>query len=409
MSRPGEDDYMLIKNGLVYTEKFHFIKADILIKNGLISAVKERQDDESVKEPVKGCGIVGSGTGESWETEYKTDEEVIDAEGKWVLPGLTDLHFHGCVSYDTNDASDDALRAMAVYQRNSGVTTICPTTMTLPKDEVARIVKKAKDYSCRPKADEAIIVGVNLEGPFISKDKVGAQNPLYVTEPDIGFIETLLEETDNFPKIMTIAPEVGGAMEMIKEMHQRIRISVGHTMSDYETAKEAYKNGARHLTHMFNAMPGIHHRMPGPIVATQESGDVTCEIICDGVHVHPASIRLAFEMIGADRMILISDSCRACGMPDGKYELGGQDIYKHDHAAFLKDGSLAASVSNVYECMVNAIDYGVPAESAIRAATYNPARALGIQELYGSIKPGKAAKILIVDPKEHYRLDRVIS
>ena len=403
---------MLIKKGLVYTEKFHFEKADILIKNGLISAVKERRDEEPAKVLLKESGIEGSegtGSGEFGETEYKNDEEVIDAEGKWVLPGLTDLHFHGCVSYDTNDASDDAFRAMAVYQRNSGVTTICPTTMTLPKDEVARIVKKAKEYSCRQKADEAIIVGVNLEGPFISRDKVGAQNPLYVTEPDVGFMETLLEETDNFPKLMTIAPEVTGAMEMIKELHQRIRISVGHTMTDYETAKEAYKNGARHLTHMFNAMPGIHHRMPGPIAAAQEAEDVTCEIICDGVHVHPASIRLAFEMIGADRMILISDSCRACGMPDGKYELGGQDIYKHDHAAFLKNGSLAASVSNVYECMVNAIDFGVPAEAAIRAATYNPAKALGIQALYGSIKPGKAAKILIVDPKEHYRLDRVIS
>ena len=395
---------MLIKNGLVYTEKFHFIKADILIKNGLISAVKERQDDESVKEPVKGCGA-----GESWETEYKTDEEVIDAEGKWVLPGLTDLHFHGCVSYDTNDACDEALHAMAVYQRKSGVTTICPTTMTLPEDELTRIVKKAKEYSCHQRDDESTIVGVNLEGPFISKDKVGAQNPLYVTGPDSAFIEKLLEETDCFPKLITMAPEVTGAMEFIKKLHDSIRISIGHTTTDYETAKEAYNNGAGHLTHMFNAMPGIHHRMPGPIVAAQESADVTCEIICDGVHVHPASIRLAFEMMGAHKMILISDSFRACGMPDGKYELGGQDIFKHDHAAFLKDGTLAASASNLYECMVNAIDFGVPIEDALRAATYNPAKALGILDRYGSIKKGKAADILIIDPEKHYHLDRVIS
>lgn len=392
---------MLIKNGLVYTEKFRFEKTDILIEGGLIAAMKERSDEGAGSDGVSGDQLPGM--------EYKADEEVIDAEGRWVLPGLTDLHFHGCVSYDTNDASDEALHAMAVYQRNSGVTTICPTTMTLPKDEVERIVKKAKEYSCHQRDDEATIVGVNLEGPFISKDKVGAQNPLYVTEPDTEFLERLLEETEAFPKLITVAPEVTGAMEMIKEMHEKIRISIGHTMTDYETAKEAYRYGARHLTHMFNAMPGIHHRMPGPIVAAQEAKDVTCEIICDGVHVHPASIRLAFEMMGADKMILISDSCRACGMPDGKYELGGQDIFKHDHAAFLKDGTLAASASNVYECMVNAIDFGIPAESAIRAAAYNPAKALGIQDLYGSIKPGKVANILIVDPKEHYRLDRVIS
>ncbi|SFG16411.1 N-acetylglucosamine-6-phosphate deacetylase [Oribacterium sp. WCC10] len=385
---------MLIRNGLVYTENFRFEKMDIEVKDGVIVDMYETSlccDNE--REQASDC---------------VSSEEVVDAGGKWVLPGLTDIHFHGCVSFDTNDATDEALHAMAVYQKNSGVTTICPTTMTLPKDQVEQIVKKAKEYSLHQKADEAAIVGVNLEGPFISKDKVGAQNPLYVTEPDILFMKRLVKETEHFPKLITVAPEVTGAMEFIREMHEDIRISIGHTMTDYETAKEAYKKGAGHLTHMFNAMPGIHHRKPGPIAAARETEGVTCEIICDGIHVDPAAIRLAFSMMGEDKMILISDSCRACGMPDGRYELGGQDIYKHDHAAFLKDGTLAASTSNVYECMIHAIEFGVPKEWAIRAASYNPAKAVGILDRYGSLRPGKTANILIVDPERNYHLDRVI-
>ena len=391
---------MLIKNGLVYTENFRFEKTDIFIKDHIIAEMKERSSEDP-RDSGSVCQLS--------EMENERDEDVIDARGRLIIPGLTDLHFHGCVSYDTNDAADEALHAMAVYQLKSGVTAICPTTMTLPENEVEKIVKKAKEYSCRRGEGEAAIVGVNLEGPFISKDRVGAQNPLYVTGPDSAFIEKLLEETDCFPKLITIAPEVTGAMEFIKKLHDRIRISIGHTMTDYETAKEAYKNGALHLTHMFNAMPAIHHRMPGPIVAAMEAPEVTCEIICDGVHVHPASVRMAFSIMGADKMILISDSCRACGMPEGKYELGGQDIYKHDHAAFLEDGTLAASASNLYECMVNAIDFGVPVEDAVRAAAYNPAKALGMLDRYGSIKKGKAADILIIDPEKHYHLERVIS
>lgn len=386
---------MLIRNGLVYTENFKFEKMDIVIKDGVIREMRE----------ISSCGGMDK-------NQIRDDdmlfEEVVDCEGKWVIPGLTDIHFHGCVSYDTNDATDEALHAMAVYQKNAGVTTICPTTMTLPKDEVERIVKKAKEYSLHQNEDEASIVGVNLEGPFISKDKVGAQNPLYVAEPDITFMQKLVEETEHFPKLITLAPEVTGAMEFIREMHGDVRISIGHTMTDYETAKEAYKNGAGHLTHMFNAMPGIHHRMPGPIAAAREAMDVTCEIICDGIHVDPAVIRLAFNMMGEEKMVLISDSCRACGMPDGQYELGGQAVYKHDHAAFLKDGTLAASASNVYECMINAIEFGVPKEWAIRAASYNPAKAVGILDRYGSLKPGKVANVLIVDPENSYHLDRVI-
>lgn len=374
---------MLIQNACVYTEAFRFAKRDVRVINDRIDTVSAA--------PLRPYPV----------------EEVIDAAGKWLIPGLTDIHFHGCVSHDTNDATEEALRAMAKYLRSCGVTTILPTTMTLPKAEVERIVRTAEAYSHTQKRDEAVIVGVNLEGPFISKDRVGAQNPLYVQEPDADFVKKLQEETGHFAKIITVAPEVDKAMDFIEKLHDEIRISIGHTMTDYETAKEAYKKGAKHLTHMFNAMPGLHHRNPGPMAAAQEAEDVTCEIICDGVHIHPAMIRAAFSLMGPEKMILISDSCRAAGMPDGEYELGGQKIFKHDHAAFLEDGTLAASATNVYDCMVNAIDFGIPAEDAIRAATYNPARAAGILERYGSIEEGKKARMVLIDPKNHYRLVRV--
>lgn len=375
---------MLIQNACVYTEDFRFAKRDVRVINDRIDTVSSS--------PLRPYPV----------------EEVIDAAGKWLIPGLTDIHFHGCVSYDTNDATEEALRAMAKYLRSCGVTTILPTTMTLPKEEVRKIVRTAEAYSHTQKRDEAVIAGVNLEGPFISKDRVGAQNPLYVQEPDADFIKKLQEETGHFAKIITVAPEVEKAMEFIEELHDEIRISIGHTMTDYETAKEAYEKGAKHLTHMFNAMPGLQHRKPGPMAAAQEAEDVTCEIICDGVHIHPAMIRTAFSMMGPEKMILISDSCRAAGMPDGEYELGGQKIFKHDHAAFLEDGTLAASATNVFDCMVNAMDFGVPAEDAIRAATYNPAKAAGILDQYGSIEEGKKARMVLIDPNNHCRLVRVI-
>jgi N-acetylglucosamine-6-phosphate deacetylase len=382
---------MLISDARVYGQDFRFHMANVRILGDTISDVSE-----SPLAPASG-------------------EKMIDAHGLTLIPGLTDIHFHGCVGVDTNDATDETYRKMSAYQRSEGVTQICPATMTLPEERLEHIVKAAASYRRTQKAsgsdwkDEASLVGVNLEGPFISPDKVGAQNPDFVHRPDADWLEKLLGETDSFPKLITVAPEVDGALDFIRRMAGRIRISVGHTSSDYEAAAAGFEAGAKHLTHLYNAMNGIHHRKPGPILAAFDAGDVTPELICDGIHVHPAAVRAAFRLFGPERMILISDSTRAVGMPDGEYEMGGQNIYKHDHAAYLADGTLAGSATNVREMMTNAIRFGIPEEDAVRAAAYNPVAAIGMTDKYGSIAPGKKARVLLVDPAKEYKLVRVIT
>ncbi|MBR3645792.1 MAG: N-acetylglucosamine-6-phosphate deacetylase [Lachnospiraceae bacterium] len=365
---------MLIKNGLVYTEDFTFEKKNIRIQNGIITKIYD---------------------GEADVTQLDVYEKVIDASGKKIIPGLTDIHFHGCVGYDFCDGSEEAISAMAKYQLSIGVTNICPATMTLSKERLMEICKAAAEHV--NKDDEADLVGINLEGPFISPDKVGAQNPEFVHRADEKFLQDLILESGGLTKLCTIAPEEEGAIDCIKALKGNIRFSIGHTCADYDSAKAAYDVGACHVTHLFNAMPAFTHRAPGVIGAAADDSKVMAEMICDGIHVHPSAIRTAFKMFGDDRIVLISDSTRACGMPDGEYELGGLPIFKKDGAARLADGTLAGSATNVYDCMLNVIKMGIPEETAVKAATYNPAKAIGILDRTGSIAEGKEAKLVIVD------------
>ena len=378
------DIIMLIKNGLVYTEDFVFEKRNIRINDeGIITEITE---------------------GEADVTKLDIYEKVVDACGRKVIPGLTDIHFHGCVGFDFCDGTEEAISQMAKYQLSIGVTNICPATMTLDKERLERICKAASEHE--NKKDEADLVGINLEGPFISPDKVGAQNPLYVHTPDKEFLQDLIMASGGLTKLCTIAPEEKNAIECIEALKGSIRFSLGHTCADYDSAKAAIDAGACHVTHLFNAMPAFTHRAPGVIGAAAENKKVMAEMICDGIHIHPAAIRAAFNMFGDDRIILISDSARACGMPDGEYELGGLAIFKKDGAARLEDGTLAGSVTNVFECMKNVIRFGIPEESAIKAATYNPAKAIGILENVGTISVGKAGKVVIVN--DDYSIYKVI-
>ena len=402
---------MLISDARVFGSDFHFHLANVRITGDTISEVSE-----AAGSAVSGGAAESAASGKAAESlSALPGEKVLDAHGLTLIPGLTDIHFHGCVGVDTNDATDEVYQKMCSYQCSEGVTQICPATMTLPEERLTHIVTAAASYRQKQAASgadwhgESSLVGVNLEGPFISPDKVGAQNPDFVHAPDADWLDGLLSATGSFPKLITVAPEVPGAPDFIRRMADKIRISVGHTSADYEAAAAGFAAGAKHLTHLYNAMNGIHHRKPGPILAALDAGDVTPELICDGIHVHPAAVRAAFRLFGPERMILISDSTRAVGMPDGQYEMGGQNIYKHDHAAYLADGTLAGSATNVYEMMVNAIRFGIPEEWAVRAATYNPAAAIGISSEYGSIEPGKKARLVLADPADGYRLGQVIT
>ena len=206
-------------------------------------------------------------------------------------------------------------------------------------------------------------------------------------------------------RIVDVAPELPVAAEFVTKAKELCTVSIAHTDSDYDHAKAAVDAGVTHLTHLYNAMPGIHHRNPGVIPAAAESDAVRAELICDGTHVHPASVRLAFQIFGGERMVLISDALRCCGMPKGEYELGGQTVYLDEGVGRLADGTIAGSVTNLFECMRRAISFGIAEEDAVRAASYNPACAIGAENKIGSIETGKYADFIICS--EDYRNKRV--
>ena len=332
--------------------------------------------------------------------------ERIDATGCYVIPGFVDIHFHGSAGADISDGDLEGLHRMGAYEASRGITAMCPATMTFPEDVLMGAAKAAAAYV--PADDESALVGINMEGPYISPGKVGAQNPEYVREADADEFRRLQEAAGGLFKIVDLAPEEPGADAFIEELADEVRISVAHTSTDYDDAARAFDLGAKHLTHLFNAMPGMHHRTPGPIPAAVERAHVTAEIIADGVHIHPSMVRLAFTMFGDDRMILISDTLRAAGLEDGVYDLGGQDVTVKGPVATIANGSLAGSVSDLARCFTVAVrDMRIPIESAVKAATINPARAIGIDGERGSIEAGKIADAVLID-KESFEIKQVI-
>ena len=329
------------------------------------------------------------------------DEALFSGEEDFLLPGLIDIHFHGCLGKDFCDGTREAVSTLAKYEAEHGITGICPATLTLPVGELEKVLSLAKEYHEEGlKIGEARLLGINMEGPFISPVKKGAQNPNYILKWDDRIANRFLEVSGGLVKYMGIAPEENPAFkDFIPKMQGKVRISLAHTNADFQTAVEAYRAGASHAVHLFNAMTGLDHRNPGVVGATMEQKEVFAELIADGVHVHPMMVRLAFTVLGEDRVILISDSLRSTGMPDGLYDLGGQEVEKKGkHCRLTSNGALAGSVSNVYDCLRTAVkEMGIPLRKAVTAASLNPARSLGIEKDYGSITVGKQADYLVVD------------
>lgn len=327
------------------------------------------------------------------------DSRVLDATDCYVIPGLVDLHFHGCRGEDFSDATPDGLQVMADYELSRGVTYICPAGMTLGEDQLMRICRNAAEHR-KHAAHGAELVGIHLEGPFLSEAKKGAQNGAYLHAPDAAMLHRLQEAAGGLVKLVTLAPELPGSLEFIHAA-EGITVSIGHTTADYETACMALDAGARHVTHLYNAMPPFTHRAPGVIGAAFDRPDTRVELICDGVHIHPSVVRATFRLFGAERVILISDSLRAAGMPDGQYTLGGQDIIVKGNRGTLMDGvTLAGSVTDLMGCLRQAVQFGIPVADAVRAASYNPAQVLGILDRAGSLEVGKEASLVLLNRED---------
>jgi N-acetylglucosamine-6-phosphate deacetylase len=376
---------MKIINGNVFLEDGKFDEVDVVCKDGLISDI--------------GHDVASS-----------NDTDIFDASDCYVIPGLCDIHLHGCMSFDACDGTKEALAAMAKYEASVGVTSILPTTMTYPEETLTTIAKAVADYRKYDNNTEgfATIHGINMEGPFISPEKKGAQNPKYIQNPDYDMFHRINVASGNSVRLCDIAPETDGAMEFIEKAKDETRISLAHTTADYDSCKEAFKRGAKHLTHLFNAMPAFTHRAPGPIGAAAENENVTPELICDGVHVYPAAVNMMYKVFGADRLIMISDSMRATGLPDGEYELGGQPVIVKGRRATLHDGTIAGSATNLFDCMMTAVkEMNIPLTDAILCASRNPAKAIGVYDTVGSITIGKQADFVIIN-KSNLSIKKVI-
>ena len=321
--------------------------------------------------------------------------DAIDLQGATVIPGLIEVHSHGNSNYDFSDGNYEGLVTMARYYLQSGITAFAPTSMTLPYEVLEKAFATAQQLVAEAPENCARCMGVHMEGPYFSEKKKGAQNGAYLKQPDFEGFQKLYDSCGGLISIVDVAPELPGALEFIEKAKVLCTVSLAHTDADYDHATAGIAAGATHLTHMYNGMPSIHHRNPGVIPAAAEVSNVRAEIICDGQHVHPASVRLAFSIFGSERMILVSDSLRCAGMPEGQYEVGGQQITVKNGLARLADGTIAGSASTLYDGLRNAISFGIAEEVAVRACTYNPACALHAADKIGSIAPGKNADFLI--------------
>lgn len=358
---------MLFKNVCFYNEAFEKEVADIEFENGRIKAIGK---------------IEGNGR---------------DMSSMLALPGFVDIHIHGANGGDCSDASCESLDKISSYLAKCGVTSFCATGMTLGRETLCDIVSKVYEY--KGNESGAKIAGINLEGPFIALSKKGAQNAKFVREGTVEEFNELYEKSGGLIKLITIAPEAFDSAEFIKTVSKKCRVSIGHSAANAGEAEKAFLLGASHVTHLYNAMTPMTHREAGIAGTALDSEKVYCEIICDGGHVCPAVLRNTFKILGENRACVISDSMRAAGLGAGRFELGGQEVFVEENGKYatLADGTIAASISNVYKEFLNLLKFGIAFKTALKSCTINPAKAIGLDHEIGSIAKGKCADIVFAD------------
>jgi len=367
----------VILNGRIITPFRILEGAAICIQDGKIVDIKDKKDLDSADK-----------------------ENVIDASDKNIVPGFIDIHMHGGGGFDAMDGNAEAIKKIASAHSRFGTTAFLPTTMTMGRDKIIQALKGIR--KAFEEGDAVVeILGVHMEGPYINVSKKGAQKEEDIKKASIEEFLEFEKISGNLIRIITMAPEIPGALDFIRTLHEKgIIVSIGHTDATYEEVQESIRAGASHVTHTFNAMSGLNHRKPGVVGAALTSPELIIEMIADGVHIHPAVMKILVRAKGTEKVILVTDAMRAAGMPEGLYELGGQEVIVADGRARLKNGTIAGSVLTLDKAVRNVVNLlGLSLSEAVKMATINPARRLGVEDRKGSIEIGKDADIVILNNK----------
>lgn len=324
-------------------------------------------------------------------------DKIIDGEGQFLSPGFIDIHNHGNTGNDIMDSREETIDNIGQFHVKNGVTSYLGTIITSSYDNIIAAIKNIVNYKNKKSLSQ--LLGIHLEGPFFSVLKKGAQPEKYIKEPDIDIIKEFVELAKDKLKMVSIAPEAYGAIEVISYLKEKdITVAMAHSNATFDEAKRGINHGVTVATHLFNGMREFNHREPGIIGAALTDNRVYCEIIYDKIHLHDETVKIALKIKGADKIVLVSDAMRAAGLKDGQYELGGQKVIVNNGAARLENGGLAGSTLNLKNAVYNMVTMlNIPIQDAITMASLSPAKAIGVDNFKGSIEIGKDVDMLLFD------------
>lgn len=330
----------------------------------------------------------------------RAGEEAVELGDNLLIPGFIDLHTHGCMGYDFSTAGREEIDKMCKFYFSKGITSVAGTTMTMGYEDYKKAAETIGKYM--DSAENHNLIGINMEGPFLSVEKKGAHDPQYIIDASQEEMDELNRLANGHFLIVDIAPERPGAMEFIKKNSKDYVISVAHTTADYEKAMEAFAAGATEVTHLFNAMNGLGHRDPGVPGAAFAAG-ANVEMICDGIHIHPTVMQMVYKLY-KERLLVISDSMSAAGLQDGEYVLGGLPVFVRNGKATLDNGTIAGSTTDMLSEMGVWMDTcGLSMEEILPCMTVNQARAVHMEDKIGSIETGKAADLVVISPQREIK------